>query len=55
MILEVSNWPTWSRKKSITPCNKESGEWGISNDSISLGLTDTEMNTRFSPLAQIFP
>ena len=55
MILEVSNWPNWSRKKSNTLCNKDSGEWGISTDSISLGLKDTEMNTRFAPLAQIFP
>ena len=37
---------------SITLCNKDSGEWDISTDSTSLGLTDTQMNTRFA--ARIF-
>ena len=39
----------------ITLCNKDSGVWDISTDSTSLGLTDTQMNTRFAQLAQIFP
>ena len=29
----------------ITLCNKDSGEWDISTDFTSLGLTNTQMNT----------
>ena len=48
----------WDEKRIIiidSLCNKDSGVWDISTDSTSLGLTDTQMNTRFAPLAHIFP
>ena len=48
--LNCQEWATY-----ITLLNKDFGEWYISTDSTSLGLTDTQMNTRFVPLAQIFP
>ena len=39
---------------TITLCNKNSGVCAIPTNSTSLGLTDTQINTRFAPLAQIF-
>ena len=33
---------------------KSAGEWDISTDSKSLGLTDTHMKTRFAPSVQIY-
>ena len=41
--------------QQITLCNKDSGEWDISTDSTSLGVTDTQMNTCFAPFAHICP
>ena len=34
---------------------KLAGEWDISTDSTSIGLTDTQIKPRFPPSAQIFP